>query len=207
MQENLSSLPLTQLREMAKERGVKRITSIRKSDLVDILQKLMEEEETSAESAVLQQEPQNINKNEDVYLHEQTGEEKKQSGSGTAERKNSDYSEKNRFENTGRTNPRIASPSQEISGEGYQRNGRSYRVNRNNLSYDNRNSGGIRYGNDNRNNSDNRYAGDNRNGSDSRSAGDNRNSNDSRYGSDNRNSSDSRYGSDNRNSSDSRYGS
>ena len=202
MQENLSSLPLTKLREMAKERGVKRITSIRKSDLIEILQKLMEQEEFSADSAVLQQEPQNTNRKEKVYLHEQTGGEKEQSESETAERKNSDYSEKNRFENTVRNNSRTAAGNQESSGEGYQRNGRSYRVNRNNVSYDNRNNGGSR-GNDNRSNSS-RSVNDNRNNSDSRYVNDNRNNSDSRYVNDNRNNSDSRYVNDNRNNSDSR---
>lgn len=202
MQENLSSLPLTKLREMAKERGVKRITSIRKSDLIEILQKLMEQEEFSADSAVLQQEPQNTNRKEKVYLREQTGGEKEQSESETAERKNSDYSEKNRYENTGRSNSRTAAGNQESSGEGYQRNGRSYRVNRNNMSYDNRNNGGIR-GNDNRNNSGSR-GNDNRYNSDSRSGNDNRNNSDSRSGNDSRNNIDSRIANDNRNNEDSR---
>lgn len=51
MQENLSSLPLVKLRAMAKERGVKHIASTRKSELVEILQNLMEQENRETMSA------------------------------------------------------------------------------------------------------------------------------------------------------------
>lgn len=59
MQENLSSLPLVKLRAMAKERGVKHIASTRKSELVEILQNLMEQENretTSVAAEPVQQE-------------------------------------------------------------------------------------------------------------------------------------------------------
>ena len=217
MQENLSSLPLTKLREMAKERGVKRITSIRKSDLIEILQKLMEQEGEFSQPSASEQEPQRTGRKDSPQ--ERTGEEKEQKESEIAERKNSDYSEKKRIENTEKSNPRTAFVNQEGSGEVNQRNGRSYRVNRSNMSYDNRNSSGNRYGNDNRGNNDNRSnndsrTGDNRWKNDNRSSSDNRNgvryvygnSNDTRSDSRNGNDarSDSRYSNDTRNDSDNR---
>ena len=160
MQENLSSLPLAKLREMAKERGVKRITSTRKSELVEILQKLMEPEEQSADPAAEMQEMKKTAADGSEKTQERTDETSERNSADISEKKAFEVQERNRFENRGRNN-RTTSGSPELSGEGYQRNGgRTYRVNRNNMSYDNRGNGDSRYNNDRQGNGDSRYNND-----------------------------------------------
>lgn len=191
MQENLSSLPLAKLREMAKERGVKRITSTRKSELVEILRNLIEQEEKGSDSSSWQQmipvtdskEKENPNGEQKVQTEEISERkevevsEKRVSESSSSERNRYE----NRYENRGRNNSRTPAGNTEGSGEGYQKNGRTFRVNRSNMTYDNR------YGNVSRNSSDNRNRNDNQSNSDNRSRNDNQNNNDNRISSDNRN--------------------
>lgn len=45
MREKLQTLPLTQLKELAKAQGIKGVTGMRKADLIDELCRLAEQEE------------------------------------------------------------------------------------------------------------------------------------------------------------------
>ncbi|MDO5410668.1 MAG: transcription termination factor Rho [Lachnospiraceae bacterium] len=181
MQENLSSLPLVKLREMAKERGVKHITSTRKSELVEILEKLIEQENnekqaiyTDGSSTADKQASEPVNR----QTFEQTsGKENIAETAGeteTSEKSQTAFGNGNRNRNQNRTAGN--------GNEGYQRNGRAnYRVNRTGSNYgtnDGQNTGGNRYNSNNRYSNDSRNNGENRYSNDSRNNGENRYHND-----------------------------
>lgn len=175
MQENLSSLPLVKLRAMAKERGVKHIASTRKSELVEILQNLMEQENREATSAAtepVQQESilniQEEKERKEVNTVREQGEFQNHAGpadhgaengtgNGTGNSAGNgagNNAGNNAGANSGirmKNNNRFNSNSNN-GNEGYQqRSGRTYRMNRNNMN-DNRNNGEYRNNEDNRNN-------------------------------------------------------
>lgn len=138
MQENLSLLSLVQLRELAKERGVKRITSLRKSELIEALQAMT----GTAEAAVTEQKQNTASpdkQNDRIKAEEETREK-----DASVQPRS-----KNLRVNTGEDN----------RNEGRQRvNNRTIRMNRSNYSGDNTNSG------DNRNTYDYKNNGDRSNG-------------------------------------------
>lgn len=217
MQENLSSLPLVKLREMAKERGVKHIASTRKSALVEILQGLIEQENKEAQLKEQQSFPsetletgekeapilEEIKKETKVQMSVEdqepiSGEERETTGKeshGQVITVNKELTVKENREQKPRENKEAASGENRYnSGRGRNNNNR-FAQNSGNEGY--QRSGGRTY-RVNRNN----MAGDNRN-NDYRSNNDNRNNTDSRMNNDYRNNGDSRNN-DYRNNGDSR---
>ena len=84
MQENLASLSLVKLREIAKERGIKHISSLRKSQLIEVLETSMAQEagriETKIETKQPDSESEAVQATEENSTKKSAGEGKKTTG-------------------------------------------------------------------------------------------------------------------------------
>ena len=55
MREKLQSLPVTQLREIAKTNGIKSVTTLRKQQLIDMILEVAQKKETAQEKEINQE--------------------------------------------------------------------------------------------------------------------------------------------------------